>query len=90
MQCPLQSAADALTLSLMADGRSAYRKVGRDEFKGADMTGVVSRDAGDQLRSAVAGEVYTPDDVGYDQVRQDPQRDDRQTAGGDRALPEHR
>ncbi len=40
------------------------------EVKGAGVTsGVGSRDAVDQLRSAVAGEVYTPDDTGYEQVR---------------------
>ena len=38
---------------------------------GAGVTsGVVSREAVDQLRSAVAGEVCTPEDGGYDQVRQ--------------------
>jgi FAD/FMN-containing dehydrogenase len=31
---------------------------------------VVSQEAVDQLRAVVAGEVYTPEDVGYDQVRQ--------------------
>ena len=31
---------------------------------------VVSRDAVDRLRSSVAGEVCTPDDAGYEQVRQ--------------------
>jgi FAD/FMN-containing dehydrogenase len=40
-------------------------------LKGAGVTGgVVSREAVDQLRSAVAGEVCTPEDGGYDQVRQ--------------------